>query len=151
MKTLYIHIDGASRGNPGPAGIGVYGYYEEASGKKIVIQEAVYLGKQTNNVAEYCALIHALHCIKELHLPGSVRIATDSQLMQKQVIGAYKVKTPHIQVLFTRVFELRQEVPFFIEHVLRAYNKDADALANKGVDEKQPIPAHLQAILNSLA
>lgn len=130
-KSVVIHTDGASRGNPGPAALGlvVLGPDNQA-----IFEFAEPLGDQTNNFAEYTAVIRAL----ELAAKGGaerVTIKSDSELLVRQLSGVYKVKSPVIKPLFFRCRELSegfQNVSF--EHVRREYNKEADALANEALD-----------------
>jgi ribonuclease HI len=125
------NIDGASRGNPGPAAYAVI--LKDASGK-VVFQLGKKLGRQTNNVAEYYALLAALdyavgHGIKAL------RIRSDSELLVRQIKGQYKVKSPDLKPLHERALKLVRQLEYFvIEHVLRELNREADALANVALD-----------------
>ena len=131
MITAYI--DGGARGNPGPAGYGVYielpdGGVEELHGA---------LGIATNNVAEYNGLLAALAWAIE-HGHRSVRIKADSELLVKQMRGEYKVKHPGLQPLVARARVLvgqLDDVTF--QHVRREHNKDADRLSNVGMDEAE--------------
>lgn len=124
-------IDGASRGNPGPAAYAVI--VKDASGK-VVFQLGKKLGRQTNNVAEYYALLAALdyaagHGIKAL------RIRSDSELLVRQVKGQYRVKSEDLKPLHERALKLARQLEYFvIEHVMRELNRDADALANMALD-----------------
>lgn len=128
---ITAHIDGGARGNPGPAGYGVY--VTDASGKMIA-ELAEYLGRKTNNFAEYSALIAALKYARE-HGHKSVNVVSDSELLVKQMNGEYKVRNPELQELYAQARPLiRQLEHFKIRHVLRAQNKDADRLANEAMD-----------------
>lgn len=128
---LIVHTDGASRGNPGPAGIGVV--VTDPSGT-IVAELAQGIGRATNNVAEYRAAIEGLRLARE-HGASSVTLRADSLLLIEQLAGRYRVKTPHLRPLFD---EARGLIRGFdevrLEHVPRAENAEADALANRGVD-----------------
>lgn len=131
MKTLIIHTDGGARGNPGPAGLGVY--ITDPDGA-VVMEHSRYLGEMTNNQAEYLAIVDALEHAKELGAE-EVRMFMDSELAVKQLNGEYKVKNPELAKLFLRVHNLRiafRKVTF--THVRRAQNKDADRLANEAMD-----------------
>ena len=131
MKELIAHVDGAARGNPGPAGIGVV--IEDSDGT-VVKEVAEGLGQTTNNVAEYNAMIRAL---EEARALGCDRISvfTDSELMARQINGQYRVKTPHLLPLFERVRGLmRQFESARVTHVRREMNKQADRLSNVGAD-----------------
>ena len=130
-EVFTIHTDGASRGNPGPAGAGVMIY----KGDKMVEGLAQYLGRKTNNQAEYNALIMGLERAAEL---GATKVVarTDSELMVMQIKGVYKVKNPRLKKLFARVSELINKFDSFeIEHVYREENWKADQLANRAIDE----------------
>jgi len=124
------HIDGGSRGNPGPAGYGVF--MKTDTGE--IIEISGYLGKTTNNVAEYAGLLEALAVAKE-EGATEVEIISDSELLVKQMLGIYRVKHPNLIPMFTRAKTLvRHFKHFSIRHTLRAGNKDADRLANLGID-----------------
>jgi len=128
---LIIACDGASRGNPGPAGIGV----EITDDDGVIVAEiARGIGETTNNVAEYTAVIEGLALAMELGA-RSVTLRSDSQLLINQLTGRYRVKAPHLQPLHRRARSLAagfERVSF--EHVPREENIEADRLANEGVD-----------------
>jgi ribonuclease HI len=130
---LEIHIDGASRGNPGEAGFGVH----VASAEGATVAELYgYLGRATNNVAEYQALIHALRYALGRGVPR-VRIYSDSELVVRQMSGAYKVKHPDMVPLHREAARLIARIAdASLRHVPREKNKDADRLANRALDEK---------------
>jgi probable phosphoglycerate mutase len=129
---ITAYCDGGSRGNPGPAGYGVY--IEDEQGQKV---EELYefLGVKTNNVAEYSGLLAALEFALEEGHP-CLRVVADSELMVKQMQGKYRVNSPDLRPLFD---EAKRRVArldgFRIEHVLRNKNKHADRLANLAMDE----------------
>ena len=125
MADLTIYIDGACKGNPGPAGIGVVIKKNGETIKEI----SKSIGEGTNNIAEYSALIQALEEALEKKA-DSVQIYTDSELVYKQITGEYKVKHPNVsalhlkaRLLMTRFKDIK------ITHVLREKNKQADKLA----------------------
>lgn len=127
---LEAYIDGGARNNPGPAGAGVY---IELNGAPFVgLYE--YLGKQTNNYAEYSALLRALkYALAESFL--KVKVYSDSELLVRQVLGKYRVKNPALQTLHQQALAMiRQLQQFTIQHVPRELNRKADALANKAMD-----------------
>jgi ribonuclease HI len=128
---LIVACDGASRGNPGPAGIGVEITNEDGA----VLEEiAQGIGETTNNVAEYTAMIEGLARAKELGAT-SVTLRSDSQLLINQLTGRYRVKALHLQPLHRRARSIAagfDRVSF--EHVPREENVEADRLANEGVD-----------------
>lgn len=123
-------IDGGSRGNPGPAG---YGVFMRTDGGEI-IEISGYLGRTTNNVAEYAGLLEALETARD-EGAKEVEIVSDSELLVRQMLGVYRVKHPNLIPMFTKAKALvRQFQRFSIRHTLRAGNKDADRLANKAID-----------------
>jgi ribonuclease HI len=133
-RKLIVFTDGASRNNPGEAGAGVV--IRDDSGKTIETFSH-YLGVTTNNVAEYTALLDAL-ALLEKHPADEVLIHLDSQLVVRQVMGEYKIKQPHLLPLVKRVREKMATFPkITISHVPREMNAEADALANKAIDNKR--------------
>lgn len=125
------NIDGASRGNPGPAAYAVV--MRDASGK-VVLELAKRLRRETNNVAEYYALLAALD-YATTHGIAALRIRSDSELLVRQMQGRYKVKSPDLKPLHERASKLARQLTYFtIEHVRREMNRDADALANVALD-----------------
>lgn len=125
------NIDGASRGNPGPASYAVV--LRDPRGH-VVLELAKKLGRETNNVAEYYALVAALD-YATTHGIRALRIRSDSELLVRQVQGRYKVKSAHLKPLHERAQKLTRQLDFFaIEHVPRELNRDADALANSALD-----------------
>ena len=129
---LLISIDGAARGNPGPAGIGVM-ILEEGGPFERKVWE--YIGEVTNNVAEYQALLLALREAARLKA-ARVKIRSDSELLVRQVDGRYRVKHPRLIELHSEARDLMKSIPSFqIEHIGRELNAQADALANRAIDE----------------
>ena len=128
---LLIYIDGASRGNPGRAGAGVL--ITDGEGRRIV-ERSRYLGHKTNNEAEYGALLFGLK--EAMKLGGrSIHIYTDSELIERQVKGIYRVKELHLRVLHKMVMEHLKRFAFFeIESIPRKENQEADLLANHAID-----------------
>lgn len=125
-------VDGASRGNPGPAGLGVV--YKDSEGR-ILGTYCEYLGVTTNNVAEYRAMLAALSKAEEEGFKR-IRFHTDSELMHRQLMGLYKVRVQHLKKLHIKVQEaLRLLEEYEILHVPREFNSEADKLANKAIDE----------------
>ena len=128
------HIDGAARGNPGPAGAGAFIEAEENRPAEELFES---LGRTTNNVAEYRALLLALRRAKELGAEN-VEILSDSLLLVQQVNGVFKVKAPHlIPIVSDAVRRARGFRRFSIRHVPREQNKKADRLANLGADASE--------------
>jgi len=131
------NIDGGSRGNPGPAAYGVI--IRDGRGE-IVARLKKYIGRMTNNVAEYYGLIAALD-YAESHSIRALRIESDSELLVKQMRGLYKVKSAELQPLFERARKMSQGFESFrIDHVYREQNREADALANEALDETEGAP-----------
>jgi ribonuclease HI len=129
---LTIFTDGASRNNPGEAGAGIFILRDGRPLERI----ARYLGTTTNNIAEYQAAIIGLeHCVK---LGATVvRMHADSELMVKQLNGQYKVKNEGLRPLHQRAKELIAKIGRVeVRYIPREQNKEADALANKAIDEK---------------
>lgn len=136
MEAL-IHIDGGSRGNPGPAAAGVS--ITTPDGKDALFEAGYWLGTQTNNVAEYQGLIKALAAATELGLEA-IRIHSDSELMVKQINGQYRVKAPNLKPLFQDAkIALSQFGKWTITHVYRDHNKRADQLANMAMDAQSDV------------
>ncbi|MDD5136388.1 MAG: ribonuclease HI family protein [Candidatus Omnitrophica bacterium] len=130
-KRLVIYTDGGSRGNPGPAGIGVVIF---DSRKKKLKECYKYLGETTNNNAEYNALICGLEEAKNLGA-DEVVVKLDSELVAKQLNGEYRVKNSDIKPLFEKaVAALKDFKSFEIQHIDREKNKEADKLANKAIN-----------------
>jgi ribonuclease HI len=100
--TIYAHCDGASRGNPGESGIGIIFRDEQGN---VIYSGSGYIGKATNNVAEYEALIACLEKTIQLHCKKLI-VHSDSELMVRQLQGTYKVKNKHLQKYFLRVHQL---------------------------------------------
>ncbi len=134
-----INIDGGSRGNPGPAAYGVL--IRDANGG-VVAKLKKYIGRFTNNVAEYYGLIAAMDYAQS-HGVHAIRIESDSELMVKQMRGQYKVKSPDLQPLYERAQKMSKAFDSFrIDHVYREQNREADALANEALDEVEGKPAN---------
>ena len=130
---LVIHIDGGSRGNPGPSGFGVHA----VDGKGHVVAEHFgFLGKATNNVAEYQALLHGLR-FALARGASRVEVYSDSELLVRQIEGRYRVKNAGLQPLHREAQGLLARFERArVAHVPRERNREADALANRAVDER---------------
>jgi probable phosphoglycerate mutase len=128
---LIAHCDGGSRGNPGPAG---YGAVIEDQNGRILARLSEYLGKRTNNYAEYSALLGVLAwCLENKH--PRLRVVADSELMVKQMQGKYKVNSPDLRPLWEEARRRASQLERFeIAHTLRGGNKEADQLANDAMD-----------------
>jgi len=131
---MKIYTDGGARGNPGPAGAGWHALDNQG---KTLFEGFRYLGKKTNNEAEYEALIFALDQLKTFTPSTPVHFFLDSQLIVRQLNGEYKVKTPHIRILFAKVQQalLSFSCSISFHHVPRAQNRRADALVNRAIDQ----------------
>lgn len=128
---LEVFTDGASRGNPGPAAVGVV--FRQKDGPELA-EHCEAIGRATNNVAEYRAVVSALeHCqrwrVKRVHLN------MDSELIVRQLHGTYRVKSPDLRPLYQQVVFLSKGLDEFrVRHIKRALNGHADALANRALD-----------------
>lgn len=130
MSKVIIYTDGASKGNPGDAGIGIIITSEDG---EVLREIGEYIGKATNNAAEYSALVRALREAAELGAT-SVEIRTDSELLARQLAGVYKVKSHNLQPLYEQAMMLLRAFEHAsIGHVFREFNKRADELANQGI------------------
>jgi|SaaInlStandDraft_4_1057021.scaffolds.fasta_scaffold10804_2 ribonuclease HI len=144
---VFIFTDGASRGNPGIAGIGVYA----KQGVDVVIKAGCYVGEKTNNQAEYLALALALFLVKKKicrkdSCPRFIIIA-DSELLVRQMNGTYKVKNPVLKNIKRAIDDILDGVSCSFQHVLREKNKAADQLANQGIDKKKAVPEAFASFL----
>ncbi len=131
-KAVTLRTDGASRGNPGPAGIGVV---IEADGEPGRLEFFEYIGETTNNVAEYRALLRGLSEAEKIGA-AALTVRSDSELLVRQLNGEYKVKAGHLKPLFLdAVRRLRRFPAARILHVGREENAAADFLANRAIDD----------------
>jgi len=131
-EKIILYADGGARGNPGPAGAGAY--LEDAAGVCLA-KVHQYLGETTNNVAEYSALILGLKRALTFK-PQYLVVKLDSQLVVRQLEGAYQVKQPHLKKLYSEVMGLLEKFPKIeIQHIPREENSEADLLANQAMDE----------------
>ena len=129
---MTLFIDGASRGNPGHAGIGI----RVEAGGEILKEHCEYIGCTTNNVAEYRALIKGLE-IATRFKANRVTVFSDSELVVRQMNGTYKVKSGGLLPLYqTARMQSRTFGGFQIKHVRREQNREADRLANQGIATK---------------
>ncbi len=138
MKKIIIYTDGGSRNNPGIAGAGVY--ITDGEGNEL-LKVKKYLGIQTNNWAEYEALILGLENAKKLlenqdSKEIEIEVKMDSELIVKQINGEYKVKNPELAEQFVKVTNLKTHFPNIkFTHIPRRENGEADALANQAMDD----------------
>lgn len=134
-RKLFIYTDGASRNNPGEAGIGAVIKDERGETLETVSE---YLGIATNNVAEYTALIQALKAAQKFN-PSQIDFYLDSQLVVRQMIGEYKIKNVGLIPLVKEAQELIRRMAagkVSFHHIPREENKEADALANEAIDKR---------------
>ena len=137
MKTLHLYTDGGSRGNPGPAAIGIVIKTPEG---KILEQEGRQIGEATNNIAEYRALIEGLKLAQKYN-PEKLTCFMDSSLAVNQLNGRFKVKQAHLREL---VFEVQQQLTEFLRtkvefrHIPREQNAEADKLLNRALSRFIP-------------
>jgi ribonuclease HI len=131
---IVAHIDGAARGNPGPAAYGVV--MKTAQGAPVAAFEQ-FLGETTNNVAEYQGLLAALDYALSHHV-RRLNVMTDSELMAQQISGRYKVRSPGLRPLHEKAQAMIARLESFsIRHVPREHNREADRLANKALDNAE--------------
>lgn len=131
LEWITANVDGGARGNPGPAGYGVY--MRDAKGTTIA-ELSEYLGIKTNNFAEYSALLAALD-YAVAHGIRALKVISDSELMVRQMNGQYRVNSPDLKPMYEKARSLSRKLDrFTIEHVLRGKNQQADKLANEAMD-----------------
>jgi len=133
-EEVTVHIDGGSRGNPGEAGVGVY--FQDRSGAPLQ-SIARYIGRATNNSAEYQALLVALARARDAGVK-QLRVFSDSELLVNQINGRYRTTVPHLQQFLQEAIRLMREIGRVdVAHVRREFNKEADALANEAMDNRE--------------
>ena len=129
---VIAHVDGGARGNPGPAGYGIV--IEQRDGTPVARLHK-FLGIQTNNFAEYSALLATLEYALA-HDVRALKVVSDSELLVRQINGQYKVRSAPLQELHRKAKELIAKLDWFrIEHARREHNREADRLANRAMDE----------------
>jgi ribonuclease HI len=135
--TIHAFTDGASRGNPGESGIGIL-LKDERGGALTSIFG--YIGTATNNVAEYTALVTCLRMVSKLKCTTLI-VHSDSELLVRQMQGTYKVKEPRLKefVQEARGIIAQSDLRCRFIHITREQNKEADKLANRGIDLKHPV------------
>jgi ribonuclease HI len=131
MSDLVAYVDGGSLGNPGPAGIGVV--IDGSERGKIRISR--WIGRQDNNVAEYVALLEALHCALALKARG-LHVYSDSEVVVRQMSGEYTCRSPRLYSLNWVCRKLARSLNFSISHVGRENNTEANRLANYAVRKR---------------
>jgi probable phosphoglycerate mutase len=136
MDKAVVYIDGGSRGNPGDAAFGVFACDAD---NRPVAAFGRFLGRMTNNEAEYSGLLAALQWARDEDVQ-ELRVLSDSELMVRQMNGQYRVKSPNLKPLFTSAKQLAGGFSrFVIEHVGREGNVEADRLANLAMDARGPV------------
>jgi ribonuclease HI len=141
MSTIYINTDGGSRGNPGPAAIGIV-FFDQS--ENLVFKCGRKISKATNNVAEYRAIIEALKILQKSHWyqknqnKGKVYCRLDSELVVNQITGKFKVKNVNLLPIYQEVVTLtgQLKVKIFFNHILRGENSLADKMVNRALDNK---------------
>jgi len=137
LESLDLYTDGASRGNPGSSGIG----YCIKKNKEVIFENGYDVGIMTNNQAEYLALIVSILEIKK-YFPNVkiINLYADSLLLIKQVNGEYKIKNEKLIYFNKLIKQILSNIILKPNHILRNFNKEADNLANRGIDEKKKLP-----------
>lgn len=133
---LIVYTDGASRGNPGPSS---YGFTLSDGKGKLLHQEGEFIGRATNNVAEYTAVSKALEKIKERFNQKKLQIKlfADSKLVAEQLSGRYKIKSPNLRPIIEKIIALASELGNVeYSHIPRIQNTLADKLANQALDSR---------------
>ena len=144
---MILYTDGGSRGNPGPAGIG-FVLYDLSN--NIILDGSYFLGNKTNNFAEAIAILVSLYIINKNNITRTLIIKSDSLLLINQFKGIYKIKNETLQlvhILFKKNFS-HLDISFI--HIEREYNKYADNLANRGINEHILLSEELLFFLSSL-
>lgn len=139
-----LFIDGAARNNPGPASVGIF----MVKNGTPFCNHGFFLGKKTNNQAEYLAFIIGIILLKqEAHQEDRVHVFSDSQLLVRQIEGRYAVKNAELVVLHTIAKKIARTLAFEIHHIPREKNESADAMANRALDLVIPLPEYITTIL----
>lgn len=136
-KNYYVQTDGGSRGNPGPAGIGIYIKDDK---KNVLLKKGERIGETTNNVAEYLAVVRALEWFREnvsQENLENIYFKVDSSLVVNQLNGLFKIKEPHLKELVLKIKILEQEIGgnIYYEYIPRGENSVADSLVNLALDD----------------
>lgn len=132
MDKVVVHVDGGSRGNPGPAAVGAVA---SAPDGDVLLERGVYIGEATNNVAEYRAVLLGLDLARELGA-DEVEVVNDSELVSRQIGGEYKVKHAGLKPLYLEAMRaLREFDRWAVRSVRREGNVRADQLVNEALDE----------------
>jgi omega-amidase len=136
-QSLLINVDGGSRGNPGPSGCGVV--IRDAASKDVLYEAGLFLGRATNNVAEYSGLLAGLQVADQCGATAVI-VISDSELLVRQMTGKYRVKSPNLLEIYAQACELAGKFSkCSFRHVMREDNTQADELANLAMDRKRNI------------
>lgn len=134
---LQVHIDGGARGNPGPAGAAVI--VRDADDGVVVHQAGIFLGRTTNNVAEYRALLAGLEFAARLGA-AEVQVFSDSELLVRQMDGRYRVRNAGLKPLHEQALQMQERFArCSYRHIARAENKDADRLVKQAINLKRDV------------
>ena len=134
---MTVHIDGGARGNPGPAAAGVV--ILTADDGTVLHQSGIFLGRATNNVAEYRAMLAGMEAASELEAT-EVEVVSDSQLLVRQMTGRYRVKNEGLKPLYEEAKRLQKQFArCTFRHVPREENTHADRLVNQALDLKRNV------------
>ena len=132
--TYFLYTDGAARGNPGPAAVGGVLYRGSPAPRNVAAELSRAIGHTTSNVAEYQAVVDGLKMAAE-YRPARLTLRSDSQLLVRQLLGRYRVRSPLLRPLYRQVVELLEVIgEVEIQHVPREENRYADSLANLALD-----------------
>src|SRR6202047_4686200 len=143
MSNLVAHVDGGSRGNPGPSGIGVV-----LDGAELpTIRIAKWIGRQDNNVAEYVALLEALQCAMKLRA-RKLHVYSDSEVVVRQMNGEYVCRSPRLYSLHWICRKLARSFDFSISPIRRDHNTEANGLANSAVRKGRRSSIHQISLLD---
>ncbi len=135
-KKITIYTDGGSRGNPGPAACG---FVIASDNGKQLIAKGLFLGKATNNIAEYTGILKALQHAKEIRA-NEIQLFSDSELIVKQINGQYRVKNAGLKEYYEQIMNILSGFGSWqVTHVYRDKNKEADALVNKALDNSADV------------
>jgi len=128
-----LYVDGGSRGNPGPSGVGIV--ILDTNSQKTIVEKSIFIGHTTNNAAEYSGLIHGLQIAQQYGI-ARINIFMDSMLIINHIKGVYKVRNSRLEPLYKRVQELLKLFGdgYNIEHIERTKNARADKLANEAIN-----------------
>ncbi len=146
MREITVYTDGGSRGNPGPSAAGFVLKDKDANQ---LCAKALFIGENTNNVAEYTAVCKALEAAKKLGAK-KITVFSDSELLVRQVNGGYKVKSEKLRPLFHQAINLLAEFETWkVKHVTREKNKEADKLVNQALNLEQDVEEKPVSVLNN--